>query len=314
MSLQVEDDLFYLQAAQMLEDEWAQARNEELKRDQNMTGVREADSAAEFQPSNVELRSAETLTVTHPAIAPGHSHLGHGGIIMLPSTQLDAPAKKRGRPAIKGNENAPPPSSAKSPDAAIKQKKPRSKAAIISVPLSEQPTTASLPTVVARVANAKNFSSASVLTPTQALRADSLVVQASSLQAAAPPAVPCTQLVNRSGAPVMPGHSWPDALYCGRPLDHSILPGAFMQSCRDECACQIDSDCFRIGRSMWRLKRTAVCRLQVLISCRHPCTSSFGVQRAPCHVLLRFQLFDGVETVTLLRCVQIRNRGRQRWL
>jgi hypothetical protein len=57
-----------------------------------------------------------------------------------------------------------------------------------------------------------------------------------------------------------------------------------------------------------------VCRLQVLISCRHPCTSSFGVQRAPCHVLLRFQLFDGVETVTLLRCVQIRNRGRQCWL
>ena len=92
MAMSVEDDLFYLQAAQMLEDEWAQAHNQELKRDQDMAGVRETFSAAEFQPSSVAVRSAETLTVAHPAMASGCSHLGQGG--MPPSTQLNAPAKK----------------------------------------------------------------------------------------------------------------------------------------------------------------------------------------------------------------------------
>ena len=305
MALSVEDNLFYLQAAEMLENDWAQAHNQELKRDQDIVGVREGVSAAEFQPSNFAARSAETLTVTHP----GCSHLGPGG--MPPSTQLNAPAKKRGRPAIK--ENAPPPSSANASDAAIKQKKPRSKAASIPAALSERPITASPPTVVVRVANAKNFSSASVLMPTQALRVDSSVVQASSFHAAAPPAVPCTntststQLVNRSGAPVMPGHSWPDTLYCGRLLGQSVSPGAFTHSKLPRRVCQIDTDYFRIGRSMWPHKRTAVPRLQVFISCWRT-TSNFGVQWTPRHVFLRFQLFVSVDAVTLLRCVQIQNR------
>ena len=239
----VEDDLFYLQAAQMLEDEWAQrahnqklkqqAHNQELKQEQDIAQVTETNSAANFQPSNPAAQSTETFQVTHPAIAAGCLPLDNSHSAMPPATQLlnapllNVPAKKRGRPAIK--ENAAPPPSANAADAAMKQKKPRSKAASASASLSEQPTVAPPPTVVVRVANAKNFVSASVLMPIQA-RVDSPVeVHASNcFPAASPAAIPSTsQLVNRAGVPVLPGRSWPDALYCGRVTGHGILSGAF---------------------------------------------------------------------------------------
>jgi len=231
----VEDDVFYLQAAQMLEDEWAQqshnqvlkqqAHNQELKQEQDIAQVTETNSAANCKPSNPAAQSTETFQVTHPAIAAGCLPLGHSHSATLPSTQLlNVPAKKRGRPAIK--ENAAPPPSANAADAAMKQKKPRSKAASAAASLTEQPTVAPPSTVVVRVANAKNFVSASVLMPIQA-RVDSPVEVHAS--AASPAAIPSTsQLVNRAGAPVLPGRSWPDALYCGRVTGHGVLSGAFI--------------------------------------------------------------------------------------